>query len=402
MKIPKLTPRQTWTILLVITAIAVIFGVFVRMYKLGYPGKEVFDEVYFPKFANEYLHGVDVFDVHPPLGKFLMAIGIAIFGNIPFGWRIIPLLFGIGIIPLMSGVWWQLTKDKVGSAIIAILMAIDGIFIIYSRTGLMDGILFFFIFLSFFLMLKLKPGSVTVWVTTALGLTVSIKWVGLAILVPVLYLAIRRARWKEILFGMPWVLIIYVSIVTLGEYLNGAVNPIQSGIGWNIQAWVYQSTLTATHPYSSVWWTWPLLRKPVLFLYDIRPDGLVNVMTTRGNTLVWWLSGVMVLVSFVWLLYRRFVQKYAVADHPLTVLLIGWAACYLPFIPIHRVMFIYHYMPAYGFALLILTYWLSELWKTWWVGVILFLIIAIAVSVFFLPLAVGWMPVAQSWAITVI
>jgi len=388
-----------WHILLGLTVVAIVLGVWARAYNLGYPNKQVFDEVYFPVFANNYLHRIPVFDVHPPLGKFFIAVGIALFGNIPFGWRILPLLFGIANIWLMAAIWWALFKDKVGAAIMAFLIAIDGIFIIYSRTGLMDGILFFFIFFSFYLMVKLKPTTPIIWVATVLGLTASMKWVGLAILVPVAYLSLRRKRWGEFLFCLPWAAFVYMAVVVAGEVLNGSADPITTGWLWNAQAWNYHVNLTATHPYSSPWWSWPFLEKPVLFLYDVRPDGLVNAMTTRGNTFVWWASSLIVLMSLGYILVRKFREKQAVADHPLTLFLIGYAACLLPFIPIHRILFIYHYIPAYGFALLMLTYWLVEAWKKYWWFVIIFLLIAFVVSILFFPLAVGWWPISQKWAL---
>ena len=391
--------KYKWHILLGLALGAVIFGILARAYNLSYPDKPIFDEVYFPVFAYNYLHHIPVFDVHPPLGKFLIAIGIAIFGNVPFGWRIIPLLFGIANIGLMAGLWWALFKDKVGAALIAFLMAIDGIFIIYSRTGLMDGILFFFIFLSFFLMVKLKPTTPIIWVATVLGLTVSMKWVGLAIIVPVAFLSVRKKRWKEFLLSIPWIAFVYIAIVTLGEVLNGSPDPLASGFLWNQQAFTYHLDLTATHPYSSPWWSWPLLQKPVLFLYDVRSDGLVNAMTTRGNTFVWWVSSAVVLSSLLYLLRRRIIEKQAIVDHPLTLFLLGYFSCLLPFIPIHRVLFLYHYLPAYGFALLMLVYWLSELWKRCWWAVILFMLVAFIVSILFLPLAVGWIPITSHWAL---
>jgi dolichyl-phosphate-mannose-protein mannosyltransferase len=392
--------RHKFSILLSLSVFGIVLGVVFRAYNLSYPAKQVFDEVYFPVFANQYLHHIDVFDVHPPLGKFLIAIGIALFGNGTLGWRVIPLLFGFGIVGLMGALWWTMFKDKVGALIIATLVAIDGIFIIYSRTGLMDGILFFFIFLSLFLMVKARERSPMIWVATVLGLTVSIKWVGLAILVPVLYVAWLKKR-KDLLTSLPWTAFVYFLTVVIGEVLDGSHDALSSAVDWNRQAWDYQATLTATHPYSSPWWSWPLLQKPVLFLYDVDPrTNLVNAMTTRGNTLVWWVSSSIVVVSLAYILYRRFYAKKAIADHPLSLFLIGYAACMLPWIPVHRVLFLYHYMPAYGFALLMLTYWLSYLWKAAWWAVIVFMMIAIGVAIYFMPLAVGWIPVTSQYALS--
>ncbi len=36
----------------------------------------VFDEVYFAKFGYNYITGTPFFDAHPPLGKYLIALGI--------------------------------------------------------------------------------------------------------------------------------------------------------------------------------------------------------------------------------------------------------------------------------------------------------------------------------------
>ena len=77
------------------------------------PTQYLWDEKYFPAMANKYLQGVYQFDLHPPLGKFIIAIGIALLGNEPLGWRIMP-LFGLALLPLAALLGWYCLKG--GSA----------------------------------------------------------------------------------------------------------------------------------------------------------------------------------------------------------------------------------------------------------------------------------------------
>ena len=66
-----------------------------RFWNLGTPDSLVFDEVYYVDGARDYLaggveetNGAAEFVVHPPLGKWLIALGIALFGDTSYGWRI--------------------------------------------------------------------------------------------------------------------------------------------------------------------------------------------------------------------------------------------------------------------------------------------------------------------------
>ena len=115
-------------------------------------------------------------------------------------------------------------------------------------------------------------------------------------------------------------------------------------------------------------------------------------MTTLGNPLVWWSSTVAVVGSFGYLVHERFVRGLKVSDHPLVMPLLGWAAAFLPWALVHRVVFLYHYMPAYGFALLCLAYWLARWFrKDPWL-VIMICGLYVVATIYFLPLMVGWWP----------
>ena len=49
-------------------------SVLTRVAMLEYPREVVFDEYHFGKFVNGYLRGEYFFDIHPPLGKQVLAL----------------------------------------------------------------------------------------------------------------------------------------------------------------------------------------------------------------------------------------------------------------------------------------------------------------------------------------
>ena len=56
-----------------------------RFWELGRFNTLVFDDVYYAKFAKNYLIHTQFFDGHPPLSKYLIAIGMWIGSHLPFG-----------------------------------------------------------------------------------------------------------------------------------------------------------------------------------------------------------------------------------------------------------------------------------------------------------------------------
>ena len=381
--------------LTVLCGAAVLAGIFFRFYKLGFPDKQVFDEVYFPVFANNYLHRQVFFDIHPPLGKLLISAGIAVFGNVPFGWRIIPCIFGVGTVGLMGLISWKIFKDKVATLIMVTFVALDGMFIIYSRTGLMDGILFFAIFACLFAATRLhKDSKNAVWCGITLGLAMAIKWPAIGILLPMFWYAWQAGKVRKLIESLPLALIMYVAIVYIGQVIIKAPNPWSEVIHWHSDVLKYNLSLTATHPWGSAWWTWPLPKRPVLFIYDVLPSGSINIETTLGNPVVWWLSSLAVVLSLGAVIQEVWKKRLNGLSHPLVPLLLGYFSLWLPWAVIHRVLFLYHYMPAYGFALLMLAYWLGKWWnKGFESSMMILLVVCVFFGLRYMPFAVGWIAV---------
>jgi hypothetical protein len=68
----------------------------------SYLNGAMFDEIYFARTAYEHIrHEVPFEYTHPPLGKLFIACGIITFGLNTFGWRIVPFIFGVSMIPVM-------------------------------------------------------------------------------------------------------------------------------------------------------------------------------------------------------------------------------------------------------------------------------------------------------------
>ena len=156
---------RSWVLTAGIAALAFVL----RVINIGYPHNLVFDETYYAKDAysllrfgyertwpdnanTEVLAGhVDVmhdaasFVVHPPLGKWLIASGEALFGMNPFGWRIAACVFGTLLIVATIRLARRLSRSTMVGVIAGILLTFDGLAFTMSRIALLD------IFQAFFL-----------------------------------------------------------------------------------------------------------------------------------------------------------------------------------------------------------------------------------------------------------
>ena len=156
---------------------ATALAALIRLPNLGRPHELVFDETYYAKDAlsllnfgverkfvegaNEKLLATDgnnylsiftadpAYVVHPPIGKWVIASGEAIFGATPFGWRIAVALLGILSVLLTARIARRLTNSNFIGTIAGLLLALDGLHITMSRTALLDTTLSFFVLCAF-------------------------------------------------------------------------------------------------------------------------------------------------------------------------------------------------------------------------------------------------------------
>jgi len=155
------------------------FGTFLRFDRLRVPRALIFDETYYAKDAWSILnHGVELnlvsnantiiqaghtnifapcngtsacgeYVVQPEAGKLLIAAGEWLFGLNSFGWRFASAVFGSLAILLMCRIARRMTRSTLLGCIAGLLMSLDGLEFVLSRTGILDIFLMFFVLAAF-------------------------------------------------------------------------------------------------------------------------------------------------------------------------------------------------------------------------------------------------------------
>ena len=370
-------------------AILLLLGVslLTRLVWLDYPRQVVFDEVHFGKFVNAYCcSGERIFDIHPPHGKLLVAglaklggyegdflfehIGQAYADETPVGWlRAAPALLGV-FIPVLA--YWVLRRLGVGRLVAAgagLILALENSLIVQSRLISLDNLLVVgeLLALGAFLEARgLNVGSRKWWVWlgvsgVGIGLAAGAKFTGLMALGLIGLLVVwelgTSSSWRR---ARTWVLGgLGVLVVAAAVYSSGWVahyrllpNPGPGDAWQSVSGNIIRDTiemhrimltanynLEATHPFSSEWWTWPIMKVPV-FYWQSGEDTIYF----QGNPVVWWGALLGAIVSCGWLTYRKR-WSYGV-----WVLLLAYGMAMLPLVRVPRALFLYHYLTPLIFS----------------------------------------------------
>jgi dolichyl-phosphate-mannose--protein O-mannosyl transferase len=138
-----------------VPAAVLLAGVVLTLARLGEPATLVFDEVYYVNDARAMLvQGVeDGFAVHPPLGKWLLAAGIAVAGDHPLAWRLPGALAGALTAMLVVLIVRRLTGREALAGLAGLLVLLDGVFVVQARTAMLDIHLALFVVLGVWLLL---------------------------------------------------------------------------------------------------------------------------------------------------------------------------------------------------------------------------------------------------------
>lgn len=396
---------QIWYQAFLITLAAIL-----RFWRIESPDALVFDEVYFVTDAKYYLDGTPFFDSHPPLGKYLIALGIRFFGDTPLGYRFVDALFGIGIVLLVFRLGTILFEDRRVGFLAGLFVALDGVLIVESRLGLINTFAVFFNLAAYYLFFRSAMDNLPKprWLYLAgagvcIGAGFAVKWIGLASLGVILamYLAAKSAeQWgiirrvvpnNEIMRHLGTVhpdlfltccvllpVVVYASsfIIHIGQ------NPEYHFFELQRQIYGYHAHLQAEHGYASPWWSWPLLMRPVSYFWQHdHANQTVTTILNLGNPLLWWFTIPAVFFGLWMALFRKhFGASFAI---------LAIVFHYLPFSMISRISYLYHYMGALPFAIILLAFGVLKLWRFegWRREIAAFVVLLIILSaVYFYPI----------------
>ena len=393
-------------------SIITIFSLIIRIWHLNLPKGYIFDEIYYAKNANSLIeHGVELneqggadFIVHPPLGKWLIGIGIKIFGNNEFGWRIIPALVGTACVILIYLIAQRLFNSIFLSSTAALLMALDGLALVMSRVALLDIFLMFFILLCCYFIL-----TNNLWLSgVAIGLAGASKWSGFFLIPLIIALTIN---WKNPQLSSLLRRLVQFILIPIGVYFITWSGWILNSNGWGRQSggnlftslWKYHieilnfhRELSEKHAYNANPWSWLVLGRPTSFYYESPSDcgaaSCAQEILAIGTPVLWW-AGVFAIAVTAGLFI---VSKDRIA----AFILAGIAGTYLPWFLIQgRTMFYFYAISILPFLILALIYtfnWALK-YKDYRKYIGVFIIVVAINFIYFLPIFLGIQMPYSDW-----
>ncbi|MBQ7032845.1 MAG: glycosyltransferase family 39 protein [Clostridia bacterium] len=346
-----------------------------------YLNSTYFDEIYHARTAFEHIENIPNHyeNTHPPLGKHIIGIGIRLFGMNPFGWRFMGTLCGVLMLPLMYVLGKKIFKSTFFASCAMLLMTFDFMHLAQTRISTIDSYPVFFILLMYlFMYLFFEKAETLSFKKTCMylalsgvcfGLAIASKWIGfyggagLAILFfTALYRRIkalgRRELWLcalcVIFFILVPFLIYYASYFPI-HVADGAESRWTNFWRYQRHMFDYHSDLKADHPFSSKWFTWPLVIRPIWYYGNkaLSGTGQVSSIVSMGNPAIWWVSFIAIIGCIC--LAVLHIHRKDKESRPF-FLSIGYLSQLAPWILVSRVVFIYHYFASLPFAMLALVY----------------------------------------------
>ncbi len=365
---------------------------------------------------------------HPPLGKEIMAIGIGIGGDRPFGWRLMSTVFGA--LTLVGMYFWGLAvfRNQRNALYVALLTVFNQLLYIQARAGMLDTFMMAFLTwglaafcaawdrertpkemkrlhafagLMFGLATATKWTSMVAWfscILLILGVLLLQKW-GVRFSTqnsppsedwysPKLWKGLGLKHWGLCFLIIPLLAYFATFIPFLFIHRTPAYG-LWDLLMMQPRMLDGQLRVVSDHPYMSRWLSWPWMARPIWYSFEKEGPSQewAHGVLMLGNPLIMW-AGVLAVIACMahWLETRSRETFLIVATY--CFFFFCWAV-----IP-RKVSFYYYYYPAGMTLSLALTFvfdWLEKTaqseparWGRW-----LFLAISGGLFIYFFPIISG-------------
>ena len=402
--------RLSW----LLTAALGVLTLISRLVGIGYPKQLLFDEAYYPpeaaellRWGYEYNRGY-TFIVHPPLGKWLIATGQAVFGNDSFGWRFPSAVAGTIAVVVLVRLARRLTGSTFLGLLAGLLLALDGFSFTLARIGLLDVFLQVLVLSAVACLVvdrdhvrarigaageraaegfRLGPRGWRIAAGFLFGCACAVKWSGIWFLAffAVASLVWDRAAWRDAgaprparraaRYGLPgavWALGAVPVLTYLATFTGWFLGETSQGKAWAQQnpetafpfvpdalrslwhqhaEWLrFHNGLSTPHPWESGPWSWLVNGRPILLwnpqdLTDDAGEPVVRYILMVGTPTLWFLF----VPAMVWLVWRNLARRDPAAGVALTAMGAGWLTWLAN---TDRTMFIFYLAPALPFLVL--------------------------------------------------
>ena len=376
-----------------------------------------FDEVYYARAVTELLAGKYPWEnTHPALGKFIMTWWIQLTDLNPLQWRTMNAFFGVCLCILVFFMLMDLTGNFNITLFGSLFVIFDFSRITLSRIATIDIMTCFFMTGSYWILGRIvrdftvrNKSFITlkncVFLALFLSFAISIKWNAVFTVVAcfcvlcgfilqrilkglkVDYARILGAL--SIIFVIAPTVIYFLSFQPFHWYLSTGYS-FDKFLQDQVNMYQYHSNLKATHGFSSPFWSWPFIQRPMWFYTDRALDeGWYYTITVLGNPLIWW--------AFFPAIVFLFMRKYFSRNMPTLVFFLAFCAQFFCWMIASRITFIYHFLPSAVFGCILLAIALNELLQKYRYFVTAYLIGAGTCVVLFWPVVTG-LKVSQNYA----
>lgn len=345
-------------------------------FRVQVPHMLVFDEVHYVPAARALLAMEAPRNIeHPLFAKALIALSIRLFGDDSLGWRALSTLAGASVVAGSVAIAWAIWRRARPAAFVGVTVLANFTVFVQARIAMLDGFMAAFVIAALAVLLWSMRADRPArawrrWLAGAvlLGLATGCKWTALPYVgfagLGFLWVRWRDGRGNWTGRGQPhWpglpaipalaLLGLVAAVVYLATFAPAflyAHEPLTVATLLPFQATMFheQTQILPAHTYQSAWWTWPLMIRPIWYLYE-PADGAQRGILMIGNPAVLW-SGLIAVPLCLWA-GRRDPKLMAVAGLWLASVLM-WAL-----IPKSLGFFYYSYLSTILVALPIAGAW---------------------------------------------